>query len=186
MKGKESTRDEQQYFNSTYQCNAQYVYLRERRRKPSLCRFAAGSARSQLDSRSAPLFFFRSFASTVFYLHRSPPPVPLPPTMPQHNLQTRLTQAQEDILSAITEGPSSLDRFQQNWLRLSADFENESRVNGVDSELSHLAHSTASIISTLASSFLKLDSAADERRSRLLSTLENTYFTGTQKVSTSY
>lgn len=112
--------------------------------------------------------------------------LPLSQTMPRHDLNMRLQQAQEDVLSAITEGPSSLERFQKNWAIIRADFEEESRRNGVDKELSHLAQCTSSIISTLAGSLLRLDSAENEQRTGLLRAIENRISKSIQRVRTDY
>lgn len=102
--------------------------------------------------------------------------------MPQHNLHNRLHQAQGDILSAISEGPTSLNRFQETWLHLLTDFELESRHNRVDEELSRLAHSTASVVSTLAGSFLRLDATANKQLEHLLRSIENKARKGIQEV----
>lgn len=103
--------------------------------------------------------------------------------MPRHSLNDRLQQAQSDILSAITQGPSSLDDFQKSWVALQADFEDELRRNGVDDDLSRLAQSTSTIVSTLANSFLRLDSITEERRTRLLSAIDNIAFSRLHQVS---
>nr|AGS09150.1 b1 homeodomain mating type protein [Heterobasidion irregulare] len=80
--------------------------------------------------------------------------------MPTHRLFPRFEKAQNDLLSALVEGPTALEIFEKQWIQLSADLDKEAHLDHVDEELMAMAHTTASIVSTLMSSFLHLDDEA--------------------------
>nr|AGS09180.1 b1 homeodomain mating type protein [Heterobasidion irregulare] len=92
--------------------------------------------------------------------------------MPRHPPYYRLAQAQNDILSAVVGGPASLEIFHQSWTRLSAEFDNQASLDKVDEELTLMAHSTSSIVATLAHSFLELHNTANDRYGHLVDKIE--------------
>nr|AGS09222.1 b1 homeodomain mating type protein [Heterobasidion occidentale] len=94
--------------------------------------------------------------------------------MPQHPLYHRLEQAQSAILSSAAGGSSALLDFQKSWRELTNDLDREVRLHRVDDAVITMAQSTASIVSTLASSFLSLDSCANDLFTKLSKDLEDT------------
>nr|AGS09168.1 b1 homeodomain mating type protein [Heterobasidion irregulare] len=94
--------------------------------------------------------------------------------MPQHPLYHRLEQAQSAILSSAAGGPAALLDFQNSWRELTNDLDREVRLHRVDDAVITMAQSTASIVSTLASSFLSLDSCANDLFTKLSKGLEDT------------
>nr|AGS09186.1 b1 homeodomain mating type protein [Heterobasidion irregulare] len=94
--------------------------------------------------------------------------------MPQHPLYHRLEQAQSAILSSAAGGPAALLDFQNSWRELTNDLDREVRLHRVDDAVLTMAQSTASIVSTLASSFLSLDSCANDLFTKLSKGLEDT------------
>nr|AGS09270.1 b1 homeodomain mating type protein [Heterobasidion annosum] len=87
--------------------------------------------------------------------------------MPQHHLRRRFEQAQDEILSAISDGPVALAAFQKHWSRLVVDFDEAAHLDRVDKDISMMAQSTAIMISTISESFLRLDAAASDRHTAL-------------------
>nr|AGS09398.1 b1 homeodomain mating type protein [Heterobasidion abietinum] len=94
--------------------------------------------------------------------------------MPQHPLYHRLEQAQSAILSSAAGGSAALLDFQKSWRELTNDLDREVRLHRVDDAVITMAQSTASIVSTLASSFLSLDSCANDLFTKLSKDLEDT------------
>ncbi|ETW87030.1 HD1 homeodomain transcription factor mating type protein [Heterobasidion irregulare TC 32-1] len=94
--------------------------------------------------------------------------------MPQHPLYHRLQQAQSAILSSASGGPAALLDFQKSWQELTNDLDREVRLHRVDDAVITMAQSTASIVSTLASSFLSLDNCANDIFTNLSKDLEDT------------
>nr|AGS09300.1 b1 homeodomain mating type protein [Heterobasidion parviporum] len=94
--------------------------------------------------------------------------------MPRHRLYSRLQHAQNRLLSALLEGPDALDAFQKSWLELANDLEKDTRMNLVDDETLAAAHGTASIVSTLAGSFLRLTTTSQDIHQSLMKRLDIT------------
>nr|AGS09404.1 b1 homeodomain mating type protein [Heterobasidion araucariae] len=94
--------------------------------------------------------------------------------MPRHRLYSRLQHAQNRLLSALLEGPDALDTFQKSWLELANELEKDTRMNLVDDETLAAAHGTASIVSTLAGSFLRLTTTSQDIHQSLMKRLDAT------------
>nr|AGS09288.1 b1 homeodomain mating type protein [Heterobasidion annosum] len=97
--------------------------------------------------------------------------------MPTHGLFPRFEKAQNDLLSALVEGPAALETFEKQWMQLSADLDKETHLDHVDEELMAMAHTTASIVSTLMSSFLHLDDEATRLYDTLAKGVQDTLST---------
>nr|AGS09258.1 b1 homeodomain mating type protein [Heterobasidion annosum] len=94
--------------------------------------------------------------------------------MPRHRLYNRLRQAQDCLLSALLEGPHALDTFQKSWVELGNELDKDMRLNLVDDETLAVAQGTASIVSTLTGSFLRLTSTAQDIHQSLMKKLDTT------------
>nr|AGS09210.1 b1 homeodomain mating type protein [Heterobasidion occidentale] len=93
--------------------------------------------------------------------------------MPRHRFYTRLERAQDDLLSAVVEGPVALATFQTQWSKLVTDFEEEIRLNQLDDEVMEMAKSTASVVSTITGSFLHLETKGTDIYNELSKGLED-------------
>nr|AGS09312.1 b1 homeodomain mating type protein [Heterobasidion parviporum] len=98
--------------------------------------------------------------------------------MPRHRLFHHFEKAQNDLLSALVEGPTALETFEKQWVRLSAEFDQEARLDHVDEEFMTMAHTTASIVSTLTGSFLHLENKAANIYETLSKDVQDTLATG--------
>nr|AGS09282.1 b1 homeodomain mating type protein [Heterobasidion annosum] len=98
--------------------------------------------------------------------------------MPRHRLFHHFENAQNDLLSALVEGPTALEIFERQWVRLSAAFDQEARLDHVDEEFMTMAHTTASIVSTLTGSFLHLENKATNIYKTLSKDVQDTLATG--------
>nr|AGS09204.1 b1 homeodomain mating type protein [Heterobasidion occidentale] len=93
--------------------------------------------------------------------------------MPRHRFYARLGRAQDDLLSAVVEGPVALATFQTQWSKLVTDFDEENRLDQLDDEVMEMAKSTASVVSTITGSFLHLETRGTDIYNELSKGLED-------------
>lgn len=75
----------------------------------------------------------------------------------EHSIRQRLLRAEGDLLDAIPDGMTALDRFRESWMTLQADVDAAVAQSQLCDETIELAHRTASAISLLSDSFLDLE-----------------------------
>nr|AGS09346.1 b1 homeodomain mating type protein [Heterobasidion parviporum] len=84
--------------------------------------------------------------------------------MPQYRLRHRISQAPDEMLTALANGPDALVSFQKEWSRLIDDFDYEAKLRTIDEATMTMADTTAFIIATVSKSFLDLDSTTNDAR----------------------
>nr|AGS09234.1 b1 homeodomain mating type protein [Heterobasidion occidentale] len=84
--------------------------------------------------------------------------------MPHHRLRHRISQAPDQMLDALANGPDALVSFQKEWSRLIDDFDHEANLRTIDEATMTMADTTAFIIATVSKSFLDLDSTTNDAR----------------------